>query len=113
MVDEVHQTSASYPSGVSEFNACGIEKEYCVAYPELPLVKGAPIQVILRYVNAYTIQENDTVLVIGEIEMVRLQDRILRQNGSLNWEGIECLNVAGLEDYGKPFYIKSKEYAKP
>lgn len=109
-VENAHFTSAKFASDVSEFTACGFTEEHVEGF-DAPFVKESLLKVGLRFVDELHIRQNDTYLIIGEIEW--LNAPIADQNGDLNLEKAQSVGISGLDTYYKLEYINQFPYAKP
>lgn len=111
-IEAAHHTSAKYPKEVSEFDHTSLKE---VFRPETtaPFVDNAPIQIACRYVNDYHIKENDTLLVIGAIEHLFVQDELLADDGWLQLDKGEIVTINGLDGYALPKLIERFPYARP
>ncbi|MGB0366151.1 MAG: flavin reductase family protein [Flavobacteriaceae bacterium] len=111
-IEDAHHTSAKYPVNISEFDQTKLEEEYkldCFA----PFVKDAPVQIACRYVNDYLIKENDTLLVVGAIEHLFVQDEMLLEDGYVQLDKGEVVTVNGIDGYALPTLIERFPYARP
>ena len=111
-IEDAHHTSAKYPEEISEFNQTNLsaeKKEGWVA----PYVKGASIQLGCSYVNEYLIEENDTILIIGQIEHIYIQEELLGTDGWVQLDKGEVVSINGLDGYALPTLLERFEYARP
>ena len=111
-IEDAHHTSAKYPENISEFNQTKLEEEYkldCFA----PFVKDAPVQIACRYVNDYLIKENDTLLVVGAVEHLFVQDEMLLEDGYVQLDKGEVVTVNGIDGYALPQLLERFPYARP
>ena len=111
-IEDAHHTSAKYPENISEFNQTKLEEEYkldCFA----PFVKNAPVQIACRYVNDYLIKENDTLLVVGAVEHLFVQDEMLLEDGYVQLDKGEVVTVNGIDGYALPQLLERFPYARP
>ncbi len=107
-----HQTSAKYPTGVSEFDMVGLHPEFqenIVA----PFVRESRVKYALELQEIIPIRSNDTSLVIGRIMEVLLEKDIIQQDGfiSLDRSGSVCSN--GNDGYYQTSLIRRFQYARP
>ena len=109
---QAHQTSARYVSGESEFKACDFEEEYIAGFP-VPFVKESSIQIGLKLKEVIPVKANGTTIVIGEIVLIRLDEKYLLDDGMVNLEAAGSITVAGLDSYHRTQKIGRLAYAKP
>ena len=111
-IEGAHHSSAKYAENISEFDQTNLEAEYkadCLA----PFVKGAPVQIACRYVNDYLIKENDTLLVVGAIEHLFIQEEMLLEDGYVQLDKGEVVTVNGIDGYALPQLLARFSYARP
>ena len=111
-IEDAHHTSAKYPENVSEFDQTNLKEEYkadCIA----PFVKDAPVQIACRYVNDYLIEENDTLLVVGAVEHLFVQEEMLLEDGYVQLDKGEVVTVNGIDGYALPQLLARFPYARP
>ena len=111
-IEDAHHTSAKYPDNVSEFDQTNLKEEYkadCIA----PFVKDAPVQIACRYVNDYLIKENDTLLVVGAVEHLFVQEEMLLEDGYVQLDKGEVVTVNGIDGYALPQLLARFPYARP
>ena len=111
-IKEAHHTSAKYPEDVSEFDQTQLEPEKKVGW-KAPFVKGAPIQMGCKYLNEYTIAENDTLFIIGSIEQLYIKEGLLQEDGWVQLDKGEIVSINGLDGYAIPSLLERFEYARP
>ena len=111
-IEDAHHSSAKYAEDISEFDQTNLEAEYkadCLA----PFVKGAPVQISCHYVNDYLIKENDTLLVVGAIEHLFVQEEMLLEDGYVQLDKGEVVSVNGIDGYALPQLLARFPYARP
>lgn len=110
--EQVHQTSARYGADISEFDAVGLEPEFHTDYLA-PTVKHAHIKAICHLKEEFPIVSNGTILVVGAIKWIDIEDECLRSDGSVNHYSGKSLAVCGLDDYASLQQVARFSYAKP
>jgi flavin reductase (DIM6/NTAB) family NADH-FMN oxidoreductase RutF len=93
---KAHWTAANWEG--SEFEGTGIEEEFKTGF-FAPFVKGSPVQLGCYLVENQTIQVNQTVLVIGRIDQIYVEEKGIRPDGSLDLNLLETVTVSGLDEY--------------
>lgn len=109
---QAHQTSASYPSGVSEFDQCGFTKEYIPAF-KAPLVRQSSIRLGLELREVIDMEINGTTIIIGEVMHISADDGVIAEDGMVDHEKAESMAVTGLDAYYLPKFADRLAYAKP
>jgi flavin reductase (DIM6/NTAB) family NADH-FMN oxidoreductase RutF len=107
-----HQTSASYPSGISEFDVCGFAAHYHDSF-KAPFVAESNVRIGLELREAIDMKLNGTTIIIGEILHILTEDTLIGNDGTLDHGKAKTLTVAGLDSYFLPEYIGQLAYAKP
>ena len=107
-----HQTSAKYPEEVSEFEELGLTPEW-IETIQAPFVKESIVKYALRLEEIIPIKLNNTFLVIGKLQHVKLEDNILLPDGFLELDKASSLCSNGIDAYYSTQLIDRYEYAKP
>lgn len=110
--EKAHKTSAKYAKEVSEFEACGLDKEYMQDF-SAPFVKQSNIRMGMKWLESIPIRHNNTVLVIGEVILVDLPNEFLLPDGMVDIEKAGTVTVSGLDSYHTTQRIARYEYARP
>jgi flavin reductase (DIM6/NTAB) family NADH-FMN oxidoreductase RutF len=106
---EAHWTAASWEG--SEFEGTGLQEEYFSGF-EAPFVKGSPLKLACSLVETQTLKVNQTVLVIGSIDHIFVDEKGLRADGSLDLNALDTVTVSGLDEYHKGEKLARLSYAK-
>lgn len=113
IVEDAHHTSAKYPSEVSEFTKTQLEEEYLDDF-YAPFVKGARVRLGCTFLNKYEIKENDTLLLVSQIEHVYVANQDIQQeDGWLKLQNADTVTINGLDGYAKTELIERFPYARP
>ena len=107
-----HQSSAKYPKNISEFDKTDLKSEFKNNF-DAPFVKDSPVQIGCSFVNKYFIKENKTILMIGQVEMLFINKKLLVEDGFVQLDREDIITVNGLDGYALPKLIKRIPYAKP
>lgn len=110
--DKAHQTSAGYPSGVSEFDECGFTPFYSEGI-KAPFVAESAIKIALEKLETIDVAINGTTIVIGKIVRIITDDDILSADGAVDHEKAQSMVVSGLDGYCLPGMVSRLSYAKP
>lgn len=111
-IEEAHHTSAKYPKEVSEFDQTALDVENKLPW-EIPFVKDAPVQLACQYTNEYLIEENDTILVVGKILGLYVQEDMLGEDGWIRLDQGNVVSINGLDGYALPKLLDRFPYARP
>lgn len=112
IIADAHHTSAKYPENISEFSQTSLEEEYVDGF-HAPYVKGAKIRLGCKFLNEYEIKENDTLLLVSEIEHLYIDSNIQEEDGWLNLQKADTVTINGLDGYAKPQLLDRFPYARP
>jgi len=107
---QAHQTAARYEG--SEFEATGLDEFYIEGF-YAPFVALSPLQVGCQLVEAQTLQVNGAVMVIGSVEHIRVDEKGLRADGSLDLNALGTVTVSGLDEYHIGKRLAKLSYPKP
>jgi flavin reductase (DIM6/NTAB) family NADH-FMN oxidoreductase RutF len=107
-----HQTSASFPSGISEFLPCGFTKYYADGF-KAPFVQQSSIKIGLEFRESIGVELNNTTILIGEIVRVMIDDCFLAHDGYVDHAKANTVTVAGLDSYFTAEPLGRLAYAKP
>lgn len=109
---KAHQSSAKYDRAKSEFEATGLEEEYKDGII-VPFVKESPVKVLLELVERKDIELNGTVLIIGKVIEIFLDEKILSKDGFIAHEKAGVITGAGLDAYYETKLLSRLKYARP
>jgi flavin reductase (DIM6/NTAB) family NADH-FMN oxidoreductase RutF len=112
ILEDAHHTSAKYDAGISEFDKTNLSSEYKTEF-QAPFVKDAPIQLAMEYIEEYHIKANDTILVIGKIIGLHVNDNLLEDDGFINLSKAQVATINGLDGYAVPELKTRFDYQRP
>lgn len=107
---QAHHTAAKWET--SEFEACDFTPHFSGNH-KAPYVKSSPIKIGLQYVEEHEIAFNKTVLVVGKIVELIIDDKLLNEKGYFNFNEAELLSVAGLDNYFNSQQIELLDFPRP
>ena len=110
--EDAHHTSAKYDSSISEFEVTNLKAEY-KAGVAAPFVKDAPIQLAMQYVEEYLIQSNNTILVIGKVIGLYVDNKLIENDGFINLPKGKVAAINGLDGYVVPESKTRFGYQRP
>ena len=110
-IEDAHHTSARYPEMISEFDMTKLEKEFKDGY-SAPFVKSSKIKLGCKFLNQYEIKENNTLLMVAEINDIFFEKNIIQMDGWLNFDTAKTVTVNGLDGYALPKLVDRFKYAK-
>lgn len=112
IMEEAHHTSAKYDASISEFDMTTLEEVYKDSF-SAPFVYNAPVQMAMTFVEEHIIKSNNTILLIGEIKDLYLNDNLLQKDGFLNLSLAKIAAINGLDGYCIPELKTRLEYQRP
>ncbi|WP_299017399.1 flavin reductase family protein [uncultured Polaribacter sp.] len=112
IIEDAHHTSASYPENSSEFDETNLEEEYKGNF-KAPFVKGAPVQMAMKFVEEIHVPSNNVWLIVAQIEELYVNDEILQEDGLINLSNGNIATINGLDTYAIPQFKKQLSYQRP
>ncbi|WP_405570285.1 flavin reductase family protein [Winogradskyella sp. Asnod2-B02-A] len=112
ILDDAHHTSAKYNGNISEFDVTNLTEDY-KDESFAPFVKGSPVQMEMQFVEEYKIEANNTILVIGKIEKLYINNSIIENDGFVNLSKGKVATINGLDGYAIPELKKRLDYQRP
>ncbi len=112
IIEDAHHTSAKYPREVSEFDMTNLEEEFKGKF-KAPFVKGAPVQMSMRFIEEVYVPSNDVMLIVSQIEELYIDDALLQADGLINLSKGNIATINGLDTYAVPNFKKQLSYQRP
>ena len=109
---KAHQTAAKYEREESEFDATGLTPQQLEEFPA-PFVEQSPIKLGCQYQNEYPIAENGTILLLGAVKFITIDDGLIETDGTLTLDRAGIVAAAGLDGYALPKMLDRLSYARP
>lgn len=110
-VIKAHQTAARYSRETSEFKATGLNEEYKTDFIA-PFVKESVIKLGLELKEKINLKINGTILLIGEIKHVYINEEHVAKDGYIDLEKSGSITCSGLDTYHKTQKLMRLSYAK-
>ncbi|RZS91933.1 flavin reductase family protein [Aquimarina brevivitae] len=112
IIEDAHHTAAKYDVDISEFDKTDLTEEYLDDF-HAPYVKQSHIKIGCTYVNEYHIKENDTILIIGAIEHLYLNEEAIESDGWIHLDKSNTVSIVGLDGYALPSILDRYDYPRP
>ncbi|MFD2550683.1 flavin reductase family protein [Bizionia sediminis] len=112
IIKEAHHTSAKYPREISEFTMAGLTPDYKPGI-SVPFVASAPVQMHMKFVEEYPIKANGTILIIGRITDLFIQEDLIEPDGFVNLSKGKVATINGLDGYAVPSLNERHAYQRP
>ena len=100
---------SSIKTSKSEFDLLKIEKEnhsFSASF-----VKGSPVQMGMRLLKTIDLP-NKCIFIIGEPELILVNDKIISNEGKLNLESANTVGLSGLDGYYSLEFLESLPYVR-
>jgi len=107
---QAHHTAARFE--ISEFEGTGLTEEYAFGF-DAPFVKESPLKIACTLQEVQTLQVNQTVLLIGAIEHVLIQEDAVEADGHVDLNRLGTVTVSGLDEYHIGKKLARLSYPKP
>lgn len=108
---EAHLCSARSERDESEFEFSGLQPAFHAGF-KAPAVKQSPLQIFLQLEEIQPLAINNTVLIIGSVQGINIEDKALEQDGLINHETLQSVAINGLDSYHRTESLKRLKYAK-
>jgi flavin reductase (DIM6/NTAB) family NADH-FMN oxidoreductase RutF len=105
MLNNAHQTSCKYDKDESEFDACSFQEKYINDF-SAPFVATSSIKIGMKLIDLINIKHNQTVMVVGEVQVIHMKSRELNENFK------NSIGVIGLNSYYGLNSIKTLKYCR-
>lgn len=111
IAEKAHYTSANFEEGISEFETCRLTPEYLNNF-EAPFLKESELKMAMSLEQIIDIELNDTMLIIGSIENIYVNNEALTESGQLDLNKIDTVAISGLNRYHKVAEFAKFPYAR-
>lgn len=112
IIDDAHHTSAKYPEEISEFDMTSLKEEYKGNF-KAPFVKGAPVQMAMKFIEEIYVPSNDVMLIVAQIQELYVNNELLQNDGLINLSAGNVVTINGLDTYAVPKFKKQLSYQRP
>lgn len=112
IIEDAHHCSAKYDVSISEFSMTDLEEAYdhvCQA----PFVKGSPVQLHMEFREEHHLEVNGTILIIGEIMGMYVQEKLLKDDGFIDLSEGKITTINGADGYAIPKLKTRLPYQRP
>lgn len=109
---KAHQTSANYPSGLSEFDEVGLTPYYGQVHGA-PYVKESAIKIGLQLTEELPVKSNNTIILIGKVIEIAVWPTLVSADGFVNLTEAHIVSNIGLDAYCEPALLARLGYARP
>ena len=110
-VENGHYTSAKFAKEISEFKACSLTEEYLFDF-KAPFVKESNLKIGMKYLENIEIKSSNTIMIVGEIEHIEIDEIALSDNGYIDLEKLDTVGISGLSSYYNLSKIIDLPYAR-
>ena len=110
-VTNAHYTSVKFDSSVSEFEKCGFNVAYKNGF-KAPFVSECKCQFGLELKEMIPIKLNGTILVIGEVQEIFVDESALATDLQIDLQELDTVGISGLNRYYSLKFEKELPYAR-
>jgi len=111
IIKNAHYTSAKVDRGVSEFEKMNLKQEYLSKF-QAPFIKESQLKIGMKFEQEIPIPLNGTILVIGSIELLQVDDKAVNEKGYIDLEKLNTAGISGLNSYYKMKFLESFPYVR-
>ena len=108
---QAHFTSAKFSKEESEFKFCNLKEEYAENFMA-PFVKESTIKIGLKLIEDIIIEVNGTHLIIGEVQLIHIDNNYIEPDGQIDLEKAHNVCVTGLNQYSSVKKFINYPYAR-
>lgn len=108
---QAHYTSAKFDSNDSEYEKCNLTEEYIPDF-FAPFVKESKIKIGLKLIEDIEIKESKCRLVIGEVQLIEIDDDFIENDGQIDLEKADNICITGLNQYSTVKKLINLPYAR-
>lgn len=112
IIGEAHKTSGKFEIDESEFDQVNLNAEY-IHNLKAPYVEEAKIKFGLQFVEKLEIKINRTIIVVGEIIDVHIDEKLIKSDGFIDIEAAGTVVGSGCDAYYQTSKLKRYKYYKP
>ncbi|MFZ9029189.1 MAG: flavin reductase family protein [Crocinitomicaceae bacterium] len=98
LTKNAHYTSAKFDEETSEFEACNLTPEIIDNFVA-PFVQESAIKIGMKLTDTVPISASNTTLVIGEIELLNMDETLLSEEYYIHLDKAGCAGIGGLNSY--------------
>ncbi len=112
IIEDAHHCSAKYEADISEFAMTELIEDYDHV-STAPFVRGAPVQMQMKFREEHHFKINGTIMIIGEIMGMYIDDELLNEDGFIDLSKGNIVAINGLDGYSIPKLKKRLPYQRP
>ncbi|MCA6362076.1 MAG: flavin reductase family protein [Bacteroidetes bacterium] len=112
ITQQAHQTAARYNRNTSEFDAVGLTPLHTPII-NAPYVAESRLRIGCRFAEEVEIKLNRTVMIIGKVEEVWIDELAIKNDGYIDIEQLQTITSSNLDSYHTTTRIARYSYAKP
>jgi flavin reductase (DIM6/NTAB) family NADH-FMN oxidoreductase RutF len=104
MIDQAHFASGKFDEMDSEFIKCSLTSEYVDGF-SAPFVLECDVKIGLKLVEEVHIKTNNTILMVGEVEHILVEDYLVSDHGEINLVASKTSAIGAVSSYHKAEFI--------
>lgn len=110
-IKRAHYTSAKVDRSISEFERMNLREEYLLDF-KAPFVGESQLKIGMKFEQEIPIHLNGTLLIIGSVEQLIVEDEAVSEEGYINLELLETAGISGLNSYYSLNFMESFPYVR-
>ena len=111
IIKNAHYTSAKVDRQVSEFDKMHLSEEYLSNF-KAPFVRESQLKIGMKFEQEIPIPLNGTLLIIGSIELLQINDEAVNEKGYIDLEKLNTAGISGLNSYYSVNFLESFPYVR-
>ena len=111
IIKEAHYTSGKLDRATSEFERMNLSEEYLADF-KAPFVKESRLKIGMKFEQELAIALNGTILVIGSVEHLQIDDEAVNEKGYIDLEKLNTAGISGLNSYYALSFLESFPYVR-
>ena len=111
IIKKAHYTSAKIDRTESEFSRMNLTEEYIDGFKP-PFVKESHLKIGMKLEEEIAIKINGTILIIGSIEHLIIDEKAVNEKGYINLETLQTAGISGLNSYYSLQFLESFPYVR-
>ena len=111
IIKNAHYTSAKLDREESEFKRMNLTPSYRDDF-KAPFVEESRLKIGMKFEDENPIKLNGTIMIIGSIEYLEIDDRAVNDLGYIDLEQLNTAGISGLNSYYELKYLESFPYVR-
>lgn len=109
-IKKAHYTSAKLDKNTSEFETMNLEPQFISDF-FAPFVERSKTKIGMKFLKDMVLP-NGCILIIGEIELIDIPDKVVNKKGQIDLCGYDAVGISGLNTYYSLHQIETFPYVR-